>query len=433
MLLTDAGFALTHHLNRDEVLQSIECGETDLLLVDVCTDARHGFELGHRLRQGCMRRDIPLVFLGDSSELENRLESFRCGAIDYLPYPFLGDEIIARLRNHISVFSVRRELKSVQEELRLSKDSLKLAHTIARLGHWEWELASDVVRWSDEAYRILGFEPRECRPSHELLFRRVHPDERELVAAHIEQVRESGRFDLEFRIQMPDGHSRILQGRGQIACLVDCRYPHVIDEAQAMAWGPGATFIGVIQDVTERKMIEQQLEVEAHTDELTGAASRRYFLELAQHAIDKARQPQGQLSLLMLDLDEFKKINDRYGHQTGDLTLQTLTETCQKQLRAEDVIGRLGGEEFAVLLPGATKRIALDVAERLRSSIEESVVPVGGGVRFTASIGVALLARDELDIDSLLYRADRALYAAKQGGRNRVCLDAGETQDEKGC
>lgn len=422
--LLDAGFSVRRFDKGDEALRTIKPDETDLILVDVSQSKAGGFELSRQFKRSTVHRNIPLVFIGSSSELEHKLRVFRCGGIDYITYPFQGEELVARLRGHIAVFSSRRELLNAQEELRLSKDSLKLAHAIARLGHWEWEMSSDIVRWSDEAFRIMGYASQECVPGHDALLQRVHPDERDVVLEHFAQMRTYGKFDLVFRIILPDGRSRMLHGRGRIACLMDCRYPHIFDPTQGCELPEHTTFIGVIQDVTEQKEIEHRLEIEAHTDALTGCASRRYFLELAQFEIRRSSQQNETLSLLMLDLDKFKRINDNYGHQVGDLTLQTLAEACRQQLRADDVIGRLGGEEFAVLLPDTPDDVALDVAERLRAAIEDAVVPFGSGVHFTASIGIATFKGNDADIDALLYRADRALYEAKLSGRNKVCIDS---------
>ena len=422
-VLVVAGYSVCRY-GGEEALRSIQPDDTDIILLDDCQSQATSFELCRQFKTSFSHRNIPVVFVGAEVKTEHKLRGFQCGGVDYITFPLQEDEVIARIRSHIGVFSARRELLSVQEELRLSKNSLKMAQEIAKLGHWEWEMDSDTIRWSDEAYRILGYTPHECMPSHEVLLRRVHPDEREKVTAHFAQIQESGNFDLEFRIILPGGRGRMLHGRGQVACLLNCRYPHIIEPAK----GGGerhehSTFIGVIQDVTERKEIEQRLEIEANTDVLTGCASRRYFLELAQQGLELQRQQQGTLSLLMLDLDNFKRINDSYGHQAGDLTLQTLAETCRQQLRADDVIGRLGGEEFAVVLPGTPHNVALDIAERLRGAIEDAMVPFGDGLQFTASIGITSLEDSDKDVDALLYRADRALYAAKQKGRNKVCFD----------
>jgi len=131
----------------------------------------------------------------------------------------------------------------------------------------------------------------------------------------------------------------------------------------------------------------------------------------------------GALSMLMIDIDRFKNINDQYGHKSGDLVLQALAQLFRETLREVDIIGRMGGEEFAVLLPATDGAQAVEVAERLRQIIAASEVELADGARksFTVSIGVASLSEHDASVDSLLSLADRAMYQAKQEGRNKVC------------
>lgn len=127
--------------------------------------------------------------------------------------------------------------------------------------------------------------------------------------------------------------------------------------------------------------------------------------------------------MLMLDLDYFKNVNDSYGHQVGDMTLKKLVQVCRGMLREVDIIGRLGGEEFAIMLPETGSQRALEVAERLCQAVADAEVPLENAspLHFTTSIGVASLAEEDTRIDALLNRADRALYNAKNAGRNRAC------------
>lgn len=181
-----------------------------------------------------------------------------------------------------------------------------------------------------------------------------------------------------------------------------------------------------------RKVVESQrdeLERLAHTDSLTGVINRRYFLELAEQELDRAHRHGDALSILMIDIDHFKRINDQYGHQTGDLALQRLTGWCLAVLRSFDVFGRLGGEEFVALLPRTDTVGAHEVAERLRLRVEAAEIVLDDALRvqFTISVGVATLstapaARERKLIETLLNQADQALYQAKNGGRNRVCV-----------
>ncbi|HEY3328105.1 MAG TPA: PAS domain S-box protein [Novimethylophilus sp.] len=186
--------------------------------------------------------------------------------------------------------------------------------------------------------------------------------------------------------------------------------------------GAPQRIIKQVQDIIHRKKLERELERQAHTDYLTGLANRRHFLELAEHEIAHARRYGGELSVAMLDLDHFKNVNDTYGHQVGDVVLKELAKICQRTLREVDVIGRLGGEEFAILFPETGGNEAYDIIERLREAIATTAVPLEHAqtLHFTASIGIASFVRADANIDILLNRADKALYEAKISGRNRI-------------
>ncbi|HLP97596.1 MAG TPA: diguanylate cyclase [Sideroxyarcus sp.] len=175
-------------------------------------------------------------------------------------------------------------------------------------------------------------------------------------------------------------------------------------------------------DISERKQFERELEHRAHTDVLTGLNNRRYFYELAEHEFVRAKRYATPLAALMLDVDHFKRINDSHGHHAGDAVLQKLSEVCLKTLRENDIVGRFGGEEFAILLPEADGTRAAEVAERLRIAVASAAIPLEGKVhfRFFVSIGVATMNASDENIDDMLKRADAALYAAKNAGRNRV-------------
>jgi diguanylate cyclase (GGDEF)-like protein len=184
------------------------------------------------------------------------------------------------------------------------------------------------------------------------------------------------------------------------------------------------SLLGITRDITERKKVEQELERLSQVDMLTGLANRRRFMQLAEHELSRKRRYGGDLAVFMMDLDHFKVVNDTYGHQTGDLVLQRVGEICREILRDVDCVGRLGGEEFAVLLPRTDTAHAMAVAERLRDAVAQASVyaPHGETVRFTISIGVATMQEEHTTLDALLNQADRALYQAKHSGRNRVSL-----------
>jgi diguanylate cyclase (GGDEF)-like protein/PAS domain S-box-containing protein len=176
-------------------------------------------------------------------------------------------------------------------------------------------------------------------------------------------------------------------------------------------------------DITDRKQLEVELQRQANLDYLTGLPNRRSFMDRGKLELSRAQRYNNSLSILMMDIDHFKHINDEYGHQAGDLVLKSLAMTFQEVLRNVDIIGRLGGEEFAAVLPETGIVVATEVAERLREVISTSEVnlPEGNSLHFTVSIGIAGLIDKNSSIDMLLNEADKALYRAKAAGRNRIC------------
>lgn len=177
-------------------------------------------------------------------------------------------------------------------------------------------------------------------------------------------------------------------------------------------------------DATERRKLENELLKQANTDVLTGIGNRRQFFELAGRELSRSIRSGSPLSLLLLDIDGFKRINDEHGHEAGDAVLKTFTATVAAVLRDTDVFGRIGGEEFAVLLPDTDNEEAQVLAERVREQVALFAVSSTQGrvLSVTVSIGIAaLIPGDEADnIDAMLRRADAALYEAKNAGRNQV-------------
>jgi diguanylate cyclase (GGDEF)-like protein len=214
------------------------------------------------------------------------------------------------------------------------------------------------------------------------------------------------RFYAGAPLRSADGH-----GLGAL-CVIDTE-PREFTSEQA----------AVLRDLAGVVMREMESQRLTSTDSLTGALSRPGFRHEAQRAIALALRHKHMTSCIMFDIDHFKAVNDGHGHAAGDLVLVQCAQACRERLRASDIFGRIGGEEFAVVLPHTGAADAMKVAETLRESIAEQNVPTSEApLSITASFGVATLDRTVTDIDELLRRADVALYTAKDGGRDRCAL-----------
>ncbi len=196
--------------------------------------------------------------------------------------------------------------------------------------------------------------------------------------------------------------------------------PVVVTSRPLMEGGQVTGVVTVFRDISERKEQEQRLQELATTDPLTGLSNRRAFMERLHEELQLHQRLQYSSSLLMVDFDHFKEINDRHGHQTGDLVLQHFARVARDCLRQTDLIGRLGGEEFAIFLPGTGLKGATHLAELLRERMENSPTTVENDeIAMTVSIGVTTLCAEDKDPSDILNRADKALYQAKDQGRNQ--------------
>ena len=238
----------------------------------------------------------------------------------------------------------------------------------------------------------------------------THPDDLEEDLHHVQQVLSGGidTYQMEKRYFHRNGST--------IHVLLSVSL--VRDESKAPLF-----FISQIQNITERKQLEQELLRQATEDMLTGISNRRRFFDLAEREILRAKRYNDPLVLLMMDIDFFKHINDNFGHDIGDKAIRKMADVCRAELRAVDIFGRLGGEEFGVLLIKTDVVMGHQVAERLRQAIERATLPTEKGrVRFTISIGGTAFSGSGSSLENRLKQADQALYQAKSLGRNRVVM-----------
>ena len=318
------------------------------------------------------------------------------------------------------VQSVLRDIsarKRAAERLRASEAHHKALFNNAPVGIFLLSKEGKFSQFNENWADMLGYHGPEGRA--ELLKKSpieiTHPDDRLQSQKRIDEIL-SGNIH-SYRVE-----KRWLRKDGSV-CWGDISVTAVLD-----AEGGTDMAMVVVQDITERKKMEEELRRHATTDSLTGASNRRHFMDRGEEELHRAQRYQRPLAVLALDLDHFKSINDTYGHKAGDTALQHFSTYCMKALREEDIFGRIGGEEFAVVMPESTLKGAKEAAERIRSSLESNPFKTGGKkVTLSVSIGIAGCPTDLLNcieivdgFETLLVQADQALYQAKENGRNRV-------------
>lgn len=269
---------------------------------------------------------------------------------------------------------------------------------------------------SPYAERLLGLPAERLMAEPHRLLDLIHPEDRAAFEQQHRHAFESLQpYDCTVRVIRTDGQTIWVQMTG--------RPTRMADTPSQVLWS------GFMVDVTERTRMEAELRELAYHDPLTGAHNRRSFMALVALELERVHRTGTGSAVLMLDFDHFKHVNDTWGHDAGDAVLKTLVTGLMQALRRIDTLGRVGGEEFAVLLPATDATAALEAAERLRAQAQRQTVPwpdaqPDGTIRITVSIGVACLQPTTPDIHAALKAADQALYAAKAAGRNRVQMEA---------
>ncbi|AUM67649.1 GGDEF domain-containing protein [Pseudomonas fluorescens] len=236
----------------------------------------------------------------------------------------------------------------------------------------------------------------------------IYPDDLEYAERSLAEVLVKGAVE--------DREYRIIAGDGQVRWLSDKCFINRKAEP-----GQPVIVVGIAEDITEKKLLESELQRLATTDVLTQSSNRRHFFECANREFEQARLQGMPMAFLLLDIDDFKVINDTYGHQEGDTVLQKIAESGRSVLRRGDLFGRIGGEEFAAVFPGCAPDMALQVAERLQREIQRLMFRCGEqAFGITVSQGLTSITADDQSLDNLFARADAAMYEAKRKGKNRI-------------
>lgn len=342
-------------------------------------------------------RRLHLENLGKSLTLGRRGNGTR-DELDVFVEAF--NDLRERLVNEIQLLEqTRSHLADSEEKYRLSVEA-------TRDGLWDWDVVSGTVNYSPGWTRIIGEQSVE--PVYASWESRIHPSDREaaLHALNRHLAGDLQSWHMEHRLRRQDGSWVWVLGRGQVV--------------KRDATGRVLRMVGTMTDISDKKEQEQAVWRQANYDGLTGLPNRKLFLDLLGREIRNAKRENRAVWALFVDLDGFKEINDAYGHQAGDLMLARVADRLTATVRETDIVARLAGDEFVVVLTGDRANTYVDrVACQLIETISRAVELKGENLYVTASIGIASFPNDADNASDLIKFADQSMYEAKRQGKNR--------------
>jgi len=306
----------------------------------------------------------------------------------------------------LNTTSNNRKSNLVKVELEILVDRLKAGASAGIVGIWDWDIEKNILNWDAVMYQLYGLEKSNFKDLYEAWLSRVHIDDRSHIDGEIQAaLRHEREYCPEFRILWPDS---------------SVHYIKAVSKTSFNKAGEAIRMVGVNYDITDHKNTQIRLNKEASFDQLTQLPNRRLLNDRLKQAIAFTERNKKNLAILFIDLDGFKKVNDVYGHQVGDWLLKEVSKRIQYCLRATDTVGRLGGDEFIVVLPDIYDN-AKDVATKIRKTIEDPFVMENNVIlQISSSIGVAIYPQHGKNQTTLMESADKAMYEAKKGGRNKV-------------
>lgn len=381
----------------DQVRQN----EPDLILLDVMLPDMDGLEVCRTIKSGCSQGSCYVILIsGQLVTPEEQARGLDVGADGYMSKPLSQTEVLARVEAMLRIKRAEEQLLKVSHEYEMVFQSTQDALFLVAV---ENEHSFRFIRNNRAHQRATGVSLEMlCGKTPEELLGNVLG--KQVSANYLRCVRAAQPISYEEALDLPGGR------RIWFTTLTPVFENNV------------PTFlVGCAQDITQHKQAEERLRIMATTDEMTGLRNRRHFMEQLQQEVERGRRYGQVFSVMMLDIDHFKRVNDDYGHLAGDAALRHLAGVMCKLLRQVDVPGRFGGEEFAVILPQTRLDGAFQLAERLRIGVETDPVRTEDKViPLTMSIGVAEYDVSIGEADDILKLADDALYAAKNAGRNQT-------------
>ena len=395
--LKAVGFDIVEAHSGNDALNKLKTMTPDLIMLDAMMDDLDGFETCKALRADRAFADIPIIMSTGLDDIESINRAYKVGASDF---------VIKPLNYALLVHHIRFLLRSSRNtaELRTRQVQLSTAQRIARMGYWTWMPELNKFEMSGYLAELCHIDPSGACASLPQFISLIDPEDR----AHVE-----------------DNIYKTLDGIPAAAIeykLITRRGKRIVvsQETAMIADGPHKIVTGTVQDVSRQKESERLIHQLAYYDELTGLCSRAFYQERIEQIIKSAKRNQKQFAFLYLDLDEFKYINDSFGHNIGDQFLQAVAQRIKLVIRDIDLAVRLGGDEFCILINELSDEFqAIEVAERCLTEINHPLILAGNHLKPRVSIGISIFPKDGENEHDLMKAADSAMYSAKKAGKQR--------------
>ena len=398
-ILKGAGFIIDEAASGEEALAQFERQVPDLVILDAKMPGMSGYDVCQRLKQRKEYQHIPVLMVIARDDMDAVNLAFSSGADGYATKPLDYTSLIHKL-----CFRLRaaQDFKLLYE----NQERLVSAQRMARLGCWRWDAETDEMMVSEEIVEMLQSGPKKRYKKLEDFLAHVHMEDREFIRDSITAI--------------VDG---VKQRPADFRLMTDDNKEIIVHQEIEITADAGKVVTGIMQDITRQHAAEQRIRQLAYFDELTGIASRAYFYQHIGGLIKGATRRGGRFSLLYLDLDGFKDVNDSLGHDAGDVLLKVIAGRLQQVLRDSDFVARLSGDEFCILVDNIKDQYdAADVSRRCLEEINRPVTLGPQKLHPRCSIGIAHFPEDGRDMHSLLKAADSAMYAAKEEGKHRYAF-----------
>jgi diguanylate cyclase (GGDEF)-like protein len=410
--LKQAGHHVLTTNNGVDALKLIEDDKIDLILLDIMMPEMNGYEVLKKLKSQKISVHIPVLVISSISDLDSVVRCIRIGADDYLPTPVNPILLHARVNACLDKKVLRDREEEIFNQLTKERQRLQAAIESIESGFAIFDDEDRLIDCNETFKKLypsvvtLGYKGFTYQQFIEMNIQQniYQKERRKAYESEEEDPKKLVNKLLKYHQNLPSSYEQLLTSGDWLE----------ITESKI----PSGGYVSLHKNITVRKEREEKIKYLADHDPLTGLINRMHFKKLLSSLIENATNTKKQFALFYIDLDGFKNINDTYGHEVGDIALKECAKRIESSLRHQDIITRIGGDEFCVIIPEiVSKEKTEEIAQRIFKEINEALVIDNHTITFGISMGIAIFPDNGQTADDLIRQADHAMYAAKRAGK----------------